>query len=510
MYCEMKNGQRIHQISAQPFKKEGKTEGVYRLVFSDGKYKEYSVRELKEIDFFKGMIGRFAESVSQTAVLKNVRSDVFEVVLGLTLRGQHISELIQGNDELNYHPELYEILKDALDYFNPGKNEELLRDLKEHQLRHITYEEAGRILANYVRVEGKKDPVWVEVAKTIKLSRIYFKNERDIQAWTEKKKFYDKEFWALNQKIEFHKKKFHDANLSQLEQSLEVARIQSLSLYNLKLHALAAEESLPMICHQRASECSSDDPAIRKMAQQSKEIVDEYKRILLQALSDSGANVDREDLLEHIVGPKNFLFDEYRLKIGDGPGAAQYPFGHPLVLNGKKCLGYSLDNLSPYDLENEIRSDLGKYISNDLPPRIIQSAEITRPLTPEVQNLRQFFMEKLVHWHSLEDDAKRQVIQKLIELSGWNEINIRAEDVVIHEIEVCPNHEVKGSMSVKNHRFNFFFNTYDFVVCFVSEEGVRTNHFGALQLLRMINPPPEIEVVYQFMLRNGILDVPRD
>ena len=123
--------------------------------------------------------------------------------------------------------------------------------------------------------------------------------------------------------------------------------------------------------HYASQHTHSPHLKIQQLALKAKKILKNYKEDISLLLKKNGANMQRIDLLEHLIGPKNYLFAYYGM-------VQSYRFSwiHVPVLmqtyetrqKAHQFIGsfnYTLENLSPKALEQEIRTDILKIYDND-------------------------------------------------------------------------------------------------------------------------------------------------
>lgn len=288
----------------------------------------------------------------------------------------------------------------------------------------------------------------------------------------------------LNQ--EFQKKLIYFSNKEEAQKwfennpSIQTFKKRKLSLWSQKY----------------ASEYLEDEnPFIQLKALKAKKVIKVYINSILSTLKICNSQLYRKDLLEHIIGPKNFLFSYYGIVPLNNPDNPDYPFGIiPGAMNTFEfrqklhlafCkLGYALENLGPKGLEEEIRSDIEATMNNTtrtifetMPAPLIQSDEISYPITPELQSLQDKLLPKISHWDSLSQEERNAFVALILKFNEWDKYKIQLEDIKIflkskkkdnfHKNDFV--HFFEGSLKIGSEKYPFHFNTYDFLL--VIEEG---------------------------------------
>lgn len=189
------------------------------------------------------------------------------------------------------------------------------------------------------------------------------------------------------------------------------------------------------------------DPYFQAKTSKVHKLFTSYTQTIINLLERSGADMSRTDLLEYLVGPKGFLFARYGLTPEDQnsnslcfvPGLiGQCASERQNHMDSKTHFYYSLGNLGPKDLEEEIRRDLQVaierastyhelFVIKELPPAIITHSEITRVLTPQQEHLRSLLLPVASEWPEIEEDKKRTIFQALLEINHWEQYGITTD-----------------------------------------------------------------------------------
>lgn len=281
---------------------------------------------------------------------------------------------------------------------------------------------------------------------------------------------------------------FPDDATAELHFKQESRRRQSIS------------KNLTMMHHYNASRHIMDeDVIIRAKAERSAKIVKNYRTEILELLKESKANIEREDLLDYLIGPKAFFFDYYSIfpkknfiadrHNSNRPFNPNYPFIYIRVnsinigYSGRKkllgaphtstYLGYRLENLGPYELEEEIRYDL-RHHPERIPPRLIQQNTITQQISPELQRLQKKIRPAILQWTLLEREQRNDILAEIIQYNGWEAYNIQPSDLELTIPELPPDTEMNcytviGSLLINSGKQNIKFNTFNFRLLILEE-----------------------------------------
>jgi len=247
----------------------------------------------------------------------------------------------------------------------------------------------------------------------------------------------------------------------------------------------------------------SENPKIKMTALKAKKILKAYSEAIISTLKKGESHVYRKDLLEHIIGPKNFLFSHYGIVPLDSPSKPGYPFCFiPGAMNTCEyqqkmhvildaVFSYQLENLGPKALEEEIRSDLVNITRGTLwfsigeLPVVIEDEEVTYPITSELQSLRDQLLQKLAVWETLKQTDKELAIQLILQFNGWDKYKIQPENIKLEmptkeggSRAAAAFQKIKGTLTFPGSKiYSIYFNTYDFLL--IIEDNSRTRIHSA-------------------------------
>lgn len=239
----------------------------------------------------------------------------------------------------------------------------------------------------------------------------------------------------------------------------------------------------PWAYHYASQHIYSENPIAQIKAQRAKTQLSLYKKCIQQTLEKNQAHIFRKDLLDHVIGPKNYLFAYYGIVPLNQERQKTYPFGfipgsmntltsrqgrHLTPLNF--TCGYHLSNLSPKALETEIRSDITylrdrttSFLFEELPPQLINNEEITLPISPQLKALHEKFHPLLHKEGKMSVEEEQTLIQELIIYNNWEQYGIQANRIVLQPFTSKNGiYTVKGHLYYRGGTCELYFNTYDF------------------------------------------------
>jgi hypothetical protein len=319
---------------------------------------------------------------------------------------------------------------------------------------------------------------------------VFFKDQEDFEVFKRQVQTVHDELYYVTEMLQ-HVKKFYPSNLpnkndwvyqeasnpSYYEQDIYIEQIRYLQ---------DRKRTLKWYVESLAEKISVDRCPLKnlltfmKVSQNKEDIqkaqarLDEYTSTMIEVFTQGKADLSRQDLLEHCIGPKNYLFLYYdyefhrehtngyilwdleekkdRAKTQEEKDYIQkqidtLPKYYYSLTNSRvpwKSTGgsvgvmypvtfaYALDNEGPHDLEDEIRSDLSdQHLSLDNYPRLITEYEITRPIDENILSLGKEVIPIIDSWSSSTDDQKDLVwtmLQKHNQLSVMKELTITFDD----------------------------------------------------------------------------------
>lgn len=244
---------------------------------------------------------------------------------------------------------------------------------------------------------------------------------------------------------------------------------------------------------------NSDCPFLQFLAAQSREAFQRYQEFILKCLTVSCADITRRDLIEYLIGPKAYLFDYYNIRLKEENGY-ELVYIHPET-NNEYAVHYALENISPSDLEQEIRADCrNAYKKNQkrhffvsevpdfsicssinlrldqfLPPPLNLSSAPSVPFSDELGNL-QLFVESIKTWSNLSEQDQQNIIEAVFIYNRWNDYKL--ENLSLSAF--IPNvQSVSGNFEVKIHDGNLLYpfrlSYYDFRLIVEDPEYLKHN-----------------------------------
>lgn len=267
----------------------------------------------------------------------------------------------------------------------------------------------------------------------------------------EKNKSSNRSSTLLSSSIGFLEKQINicKTELDELTRKTDITKMDKIPIYNILC-----------LVNNTNSFSSLLPPNIIELREKGLQRLKEYHDNVLIVLKDTSSNLNRQDLLDYVVGIKGDLFayygfETYIPKEKFSSKINSY-FSHPqvedeLIWYGREghyspiYFTYSLDNDSAYDFEDEIRTDL-KGRNVPLPPRFILTREYTKPITPEIQQVQDIIMPILTKYFIyfiVEEETSQQnpsqeeldmVINTLVKHNGWEKFNLTSDNFQIHSL----------------------------------------------------------------------------
>lgn len=441
-------------------------EGSVAITFADQVRKVYEKDLLVRLKHFKnysnlGMV----ESSSHCFECLVIDSAQFDMILGLMCGNKCILDLI--STESFEDPYFYESLVSVMKYFCGEDCEKVLEEQKEY-LPYMSLETAKAVYKNYLaRLRQKEnedvmtldpmdcgpsvEPLCVGFAKKIIANSIYFETELDASEYFYDLQFYQREVMALKKTVKEQEqallKNCHKTEAALILGSISTAN-RSIEQINVKLQKLYADcdpQKIKKRRHYLASLYEKDEwDFLRLRANESKIFVENYNNKMFKLLEMCGATL-REDLMPYITGPI-FIYDEYGFVFEEPVSDKKWPFTHPAVKRGER-FAYTLFNLGPWYLENEIRQDLSDHVWA-LRERIIKEKLITKPMTLEAKILKEECLPKINYWAGIPETDKNAIIDRIIKYSTWDKFNIRSEHIKLTPPDEFQPFIVKGVLSL--------------------------------------------------------------
>ncbi len=350
--------------------------------------------ELIAMSLFHGM----QEQTKRTFLCSQCSATYFKYALAIVGEGKNFEDVLSRKHQKNVNT--YEKLAATITYLYPSQIKEMNRKLLEY-FSLLSLQEA----ASFIEEGQNTLPFRYEIAQKMVLQALYFADPAQAVTYFDQVKDCQKAYLKAQiennvVKMKSLKKRIYayGQELKALKKSPEGFANASRSTYGL-------------------------NPFILQKSLQAGELLEVYCQKIKKALAKNGADMTRQDLLEHIIGPANYLLSYYGIvpnekesfiPQGAEPisirqiGNCQFPeyavidwkykedtkFCHsPLVMNTCQYrknplvpaaidqLDYLLNNSSPYDLEEQIRTDLTKHskhhFSLKLPERLIKDKPLS-------------------------------------------------------------------------------------------------------------------------------------
>lgn len=436
--------------------------GKFHIKFPDGKVLQYNIDILKQMIFFDEALSSDTEAKLERRVTFNrCNSNLFQAAVETSLNNKVFCEVLT-EDTYCEHLDLYEQIQNIIEFLN-FKNRDKKREEKNYeylnrQFHSMTLKTARVVASAFEKqqigetgVKGKKVPRLVQAAQEICVKAIYFDNEQIAESHFEMVSELEREQMVTESLLHTQK---NDLNVNRklTTHRMREAYIKSKETYladlNDKREVLATvSQPMNMLKHYNVSLREFDDiEAVRKEALKSKRVYESYRHHLLQTLESSGADMNRTDLLDYLVGPKGFLLDQYGIVSSPtaGTGNVEYPFQQQNV-----CREYHLQNKGPWDLEEEIRTNLAKY-TKYLPERLIKQREVTMQFSDAQMQMQKEMVPTFVHWDSQQPFLRAKHLGIICAFNGWQGYGISAKNFWFDQSS-CNDEQIKGVLTWKGH-----------------------------------------------------------
>lgn len=494
---------RSYNLYSRPVVREEKPveDDELKINFGDGQSLMCSVNTISRFEGLKPMLANsadggaasFKESLEREIDLPNFSSSIFRLVAALILEKEPFYEIVSEDSFDN--PFLFEDISEMMSFFHPekfnAKEKSCIDQIKEDQLPYMPYEVAQAVVKGYETMlineperfidENNKQviPVLLPIAQDV-LFRAQFLDPDYCSEHFNTLREVKQELLSCNDMVSKLHQRF---KLSQntMEKALVEEQIRG---FNLAIHSLQEQlaalqdktkvDTLPMMATQRmAAQINHANPKTREFAIKSKERLDAYVASIKEALIKCKADMTRTDLLDYLIGPKGFLFDEYRLepmKSRSWRFEDIYNFEHPDVHDA--AFGYRLNNDGPSALEDEIREDLSRRVDpSRIPKPIIKDSTITKPLTEKMKELQAELLPILKNWNNPEvvtPEIREKFWATLITFNEWDQLGITVKDLSLAEgfkpEEVGELTTIHGLLDLpgSNRKHKFWFKPRDF------------------------------------------------
>ena len=173
-----------------------------------------------------------------------------------------------------------------------------------------------------------------------------------------------------------------------------------------------------------------EDPALRKVAENAKAILEEYRLSVTATLRICNADLTREDLLAYLIGPKGYLLEHYGFQLNGITACTST--SNPFIFNNKGFF-YKLTNAAPYVLEQEIRDDLQRIgvSAASLPAPLIVEKKFTKKQTKEAIRLRSAILPTLQRFSQASAEDVVLVKEALLGHFSWLQKGLNSDQIKI-------------------------------------------------------------------------------
>lgn len=400
--------------------------------------------------------------------------DIFTAVLALIVDKKPLHQAIPG--KLLNDPDLYEHLVEAINYFHQDNNQ-LIQSIKKSLPALITLSRARAILSEVdTNMAISKELGGLDVPDVSEKTKQADKSEKQerVESFCKaiaKQKMRQALAFKTLEEAEKHfecicycqegiERVQHTMALQEAAcarhlmasyiplADLEKKRVEeSIAAYQAKMGTLLERVDLTNIKSLKikkylATHIDHKDLETRTIALKAKMELEAYRKEVTGALRIQGADLTRVDLLASILGldeSDEFIFEYYSLSPyycvseeyssigsfhynGEGQRSRSFSYGPSQ---------YNLKNNSIKDFEAEIRCDLERQFTGvKLPPQLIDKQTVTKPLSKEVEALKEKIVPVLKGWEAASIDSRNEVAQILIDHWKWSE-NITTADLRI-------------------------------------------------------------------------------
>lgn len=201
-------------------------------------------------------------------------------------------------------------------------------------------------------------------------------------------------------------------------------------------------QTMPAYRHINLLKNEKKNPFFEEISIISKNTLTKYNFCLERTLRQSYSR-DRPDLKPYIFADIEkcegiMLFSRYGMEptfVGDDEFLVpDYPFENNTFSVKKHHFVYRLENISPADLEDEIRNDLHasslKVPLKRLPARLLNDHHPTIELNEEMKEEQKKIKDKLDRWTSLTQEEKDAFKADIFSITGWALPGFKKDDFV--------------------------------------------------------------------------------
>lgn len=466
----------------------------FKVNFMDGKHAIYSIHSLIGLNGVRAILNS-SDTTTQGASSKEFRDkeisfpnhtqEMLNVVFSLVVGKEPFYEVL--SEESFTNPFLFEEICDLIQYFHPEEDDATILKLKTYQIPYMPLEIAKKVLEGFTcmkEIEPERflnekkeaiEPELVKIAKKIVFEAIFLAEEEVTEHFNAVRELHQ-EIDACeemkNSLLERNKTPKNETEKYLLLSQMGgfVKTIETLTKKLTQLNEKTDFKQVSMKTKQRVSLLVNHfDPRIKEVALQAKQELDRYIESIKEALKRCEADMTRTDLLEYLIGPKEYLFDEYGLipRNEDSEHEPEFAFKHKLARTVP--FRYTLDRDGPAYLEDEIREDMEQFLdSENIPERFIKVRTYTRPISEKILQMQKEFLPLLNKWNSPEiatTEAKLKLFKVLIEHNEWQQFEIKPEDLSFDDVkegEIKPSTHISGRVKVSTRTAKFKFKVSDF------------------------------------------------
>lgn len=426
----------------------------------------------------------------KTLNLSKCDPQMFKMVTALVVEKKHIFEVMTIE---NIRPTFLEDLFKTMRLFHPKACESMIPEIK-NQCAFLTPAEARKVLGDYNPADaGQEAPALVGYAKKILRHLVLFASDEEATQAVEKLKSFAMEehrYTAAYDKLlqDQTQNLTTSASYNLIQSQLSIFR-EGSSKCKEEINRLSTRltrdfTNLSMMEHQNIINRAGDLPEMAETVEASKKTLENYKKLVLDILTKSGAHMDRTDLLEYLVGPKAFLFNTYNMMYDPHAYDTKYPFSHA---NSRNHFGYQLENDGPMELEEEIRTDIKRNAYNvSLGDFVVKTREFTKPISEKVRQMREELLPILKNWASCSEEDRVKVKQTLIDYNDWCKYDIKPEHLTIYiEGAVTDTTTFEGKLTKFEAKYMLQFKATDFDMLLMRPDGrLCCDRYGVQTMLK--------------------------
>lgn len=463
-------------------------EGLWSIGFADEQLMEIDESILKKLGYFQSNWESFMSEHQKTGIALDIPVEQFEHLLSIAIYGKDLLEI-----KKNWSSNDLEALIKNLKRFQVSNFEEVVKKINSSLSCYMSTKAAIDLLLNN---QNEDVDLFRKTAETIFCTSLFFESDEASDIW--RKEIHESEMEITKKRKRLESLPFIGRPNNPTEDVISQERafirlflennapmiMKEKDKYNLETANVSTLNSLLAKCE----EFSTKLPFLRKIIAKIEERTSKYCCDVLQALEASGANMNRIDLLEHLIGPKAFLLDYYGLGLNSQNPRAPWYYGEKT-----KRFIYRLTNKNPYELELEIRSDL-QALEKNLPKPLLSESYFSTNIDPEVEENGKAWLSCL-----LMDQDDFVLKEVLIKRSGFAELGINPKDLSLNHVAVLNDDQYSGTLSFDHYTFNVYFKTYNFMLYIEGTSQSNPDSYTTIDFLKSLrfskNP---IEILSQY------------